>query len=232
MSTPLAPSTRRRVSSLSSALSAPRSIAFRHRLAGLGVDGPLLLAAGHGLVDGRHQLDPLERLDQVGGHAGVAGLVDQVALAEGGEDEHRHLEVEVADGPGRGQAVGARHLDVQDHQIGVVGADQVDGLVAAAGLPHHVIPFVQQDLLQIQPDDRLVLGDDHAPGHVTGPSGSGVDRDPADGNRGRRAVHLRPQGGARQPGSTTSRSSRSSWRRSSSAIRSTRAARFCRMAMA
>ena len=108
MSTPLAPSTSRRVSSLSSALTGWPTSSVGHRLACLGIDGPLLLAAGHGLVDGRDQLDPLEGLDQVGGHAGVAGLVDQVPLAEGGEDEDGHLEVEVADGPGRLEAVGAR----------------------------------------------------------------------------------------------------------------------------
>ena len=142
-----------------------RPLPVGDRLPGLGVDGPLLLAPGHGLVDGRDELDPLERLDQVGGHPGVAGLVDEVALAEGGEDEDRHLQVEVPDGPGRGQAVGARHLDVEDDQVGLVVADQVDGLVAAAGLPHHVVPLVLQDLLEIEPDDGLVLGDDHTPGH-------------------------------------------------------------------
>ncbi len=63
ISTPLAPSTSRRVSSLSSAL-ACWSSAVGGGLLGLGVDGPLLLAAGHGLVDGRDELDALERLDQ------------------------------------------------------------------------------------------------------------------------------------------------------------------------
>ena len=31
--------------------------------------------------------------------------------------------------------------------------------------PDHVVPLVLEDLLQIEPDDRLVLGDDHPPGH-------------------------------------------------------------------
>ena len=57
----------------------------------LGFDGPLLLTAGYGLVDGGHQLGSLEWLDQVGGHAGVTGLFDEVALAEGGEDQDRDL---------------------------------------------------------------------------------------------------------------------------------------------
>ena len=39
-------------------------------------------------LDRRDQLAALERLDEVGERAGVAGLLDQVALAEGGEDQH------------------------------------------------------------------------------------------------------------------------------------------------
>ena len=58
-------------------------------------------------------------------------------------------------------------------------ADQLDGLVPPAGLPHHVVALVQQDLLEIEPDDRFVLGDDHTPGHGSSGqilSGSGTRR--------------------------------------------------------
>ena len=54
------------------------------------LDGPVLLEPRRGHGDGGDQLAALERLHQVGGDAGVAGLLDQVALAEGGEDENRH----------------------------------------------------------------------------------------------------------------------------------------------
>ena len=40
-------------------------------------------------LDRRHQVGLVERLDQVGHRAGVACPLDQVALAEGGQDHHR-----------------------------------------------------------------------------------------------------------------------------------------------
>ena len=76
MSRPLARSTSRRVSSCSS------------RLLTSWAEGLHLLEAAQGDLDGRQQLALLERLDQIGQGPGVARLVDQVALAEGGEDEH------------------------------------------------------------------------------------------------------------------------------------------------
>ena len=131
---------------------------------------------------------------------------------------------------------------------GLCVRDQLDGIVAAAGLPYDVVALVEQDLLQIQPDDRLVLGDDHTPAHgvssllatVMGAPGCeygivapGCRRQAlgcppvTTGSAGAaRSVvapsHILPDGGP-QPGPTTRRSSRSSWRRSSSAIWSTSA---------
>ena len=113
-------------------------------------------------------------------------------------------------------------------------ADEVDGLVAASGLPHHVVALVQEDLLEIEPDDGLVLGDDHTPGHGVRSFRFGADRRSGrpvgarhrarwrllvDAVRSGSGTPLRQlDAGDRQPGSTTSRSSRSFWRRSRSAI--------------
>ena len=77
--------------------------------------------AGQGHLDGRDQLAALEGLHQVGRHAGVAGVLDEVALAEGGEDEDGHL-VLGRDPPGRLDPVQSRHLDVEDGQVGLGAA--------------------------------------------------------------------------------------------------------------
>ena len=112
-----------------------------------------------------NQLGPLKGLDQVRGHPGLSGLLDQIALAEGGQDEYGHLFSQVGDGPRRSQPVGAGHLDVENGDVGTVSADQVDDLVTTARLSHHVVALVLEDLFEVEPDDGLVLGNDHAPGH-------------------------------------------------------------------
>src|SRR5205823_2439940 len=65
----------------------------------------LLEAAERDLERG-DQLALLERLDEIRQRAGVAGLLDQVALAERGEDQHRGLPL-VGDLAGRAEAVEA-----------------------------------------------------------------------------------------------------------------------------
>src|SRR4029077_18456709 len=95
--------------------------------------------------------------------ARVAGLLDQVALAEGGEDEHGRPSL-ARDLPGRGQRVHARQLDVEDGQVGLEVLDELHGLVAAAGLAHDVVALLLEDLLEVEADDGLVLSDHHAHG--------------------------------------------------------------------
>ena len=77
-------------------------------------------------------------LIEVGRDPGVPGLLDEVALAEGREQEHRHLVAggDLAGGP---QAVHPGHLDVEDGEVRLVLLDQGHRLVAAARLPHHVV---------------------------------------------------------------------------------------------
>ena len=115
-------------------------------------------------LDRGDQLRLLERLHQVRERAGVAGLLDQVALAEGGEDQHGGLALG-ADLAGGGQAVEPGHLDVEDGEVGREVAHELDGLVAAAGLAHDLVALLLEGLLQVEADDGLVFGDDDAGGH-------------------------------------------------------------------
>ena len=92
-------------------------------LASLGLDGPLLLAPRHGLVDRRDQLDPLEGLDQVGRYTGIPSLVDQGPLAERSKDQHGHLDVQIPDVTCGLEAVSTGHLHIENDEIGQVDAD-------------------------------------------------------------------------------------------------------------
>ena len=67
------------------------------------------------------------------------------------------------------EAVHAGHTDVENGQVGLVIAHERDGFVAAAGLADDVVALLLEDLLEVETDDRLVLGNDNA--HVGRPSG-------------------------------------------------------------
>ena len=62
--------------------------------------------------------------------------------------------------PGGGEPVDARHLDVEDREVGLELAHELDRLVAAAGLADDLVALFLEDLLEVEADDRLVLGDD------------------------------------------------------------------------
>ena len=68
------------------------------------------------------------------------------------------------DGARGGEAVHARHLDVEDGEVGVELAHELDRVVAAAGLPHDLVVLLLEDLLEVEADDRLVFGEDDAYG--------------------------------------------------------------------
>ena len=112
-------------------------------------------------LDGRHEVVLGERLDQVGHRTGVAGPLDQLALAEGGEDDDRGDALR-GDGLGRGDAVELGHLDVEDDQVGPVLAGQRDRGLAVAGLADDLEVLLGQHLGEVHADERLVLGDDDA----------------------------------------------------------------------
>ena len=139
---------------------------------GLIGEGLHLMEATDGDLDGRHELAALERLDEIGQRPGVAGLLDEITLAERREDEHRSTAL-ARDLAGRRQPVEAGHLDVEDGEVGLEGPDQLDRLVTPPGLPHDLVALLLEGLLQVEADDGLVLGDHDTDGHereVTGPT--------------------------------------------------------------
>ena len=73
------------------------------------------------------------------------------------------------------QPVEARHLDVEDHEVRPEVAHQLDGFVATAGFADDVVALLLEELLEVETDDRLVLGDDHT-GGAGGLSGHGRSR--------------------------------------------------------
>ena len=52
-----------------------------------------------------------------------------------------------------------RHLDVEQGEVGRLGPSELDRLLAVAGLGAHLEPGALEQLAQVEPDDRLVLGD-------------------------------------------------------------------------
>ena len=122
------------------------------------------------------------------------------------------------------EAVEPGHLDVEDGDVGLVRPDQLDGLVAPAGLADDLVALLLEGLLQVEADDGLVLGDDDAGRHRALPFVVGLGRRRGSVRLG--LGHRRPvrrvagrAAGASYPGQPTaslSRSSRSSCCRSSS----------------
>ena len=78
--------------------------------------------------------------------AGVARLLDQLALRERGEDQHGG-QAFARDLAGGGEAVEAGHLDVEDHEVGPQVAHELDRLVAAPGLADDVVALLLEQLL-------------------------------------------------------------------------------------
>ena len=114
----------------------------------LGLESLHLVKPRKGHLDSRQQLVLLEGLDQISERPSVAGLLDEIALAESREDEHRRSPVHVYL-TRRRQPVESRHLDVQDHQVGSVLLGQLHGFVPAAGLTNNVKALLFENLTQI-----------------------------------------------------------------------------------
>ncbi len=109
-------------------------------------------------LDRRHQIALLERLDEVGQRAGVTGVLDDLPLTERGEHEHP-AQLLLVDDPRRGEPVHARHLDVQDGEVGQQLPHQLDGCVAPPGLADDLVALLLEGLAQVHPDDGFVFGD-------------------------------------------------------------------------
>ena len=100
-------------------------------------------------LDRRHQVGLGERLDQVGHRAGVARPLDEVALAERGEDDDRGDPL-LGDPLRGGDPVEHGHLDVEDHQVRAVARSASSTAVCAvAGLAHDVVPLLGEHLREV-----------------------------------------------------------------------------------
>ena len=91
----------------------------------------------------------LERLDEIRERARVACLLDEIVLRERGEDEHRR-EPLARDRARRGEPVHARHLDVEDREVGLELAHELDRVVAATGFTDDLVALFLEDLLEVQ----------------------------------------------------------------------------------
>ena len=74
------------------------------------------------------------------------------------------------------EAVHARHLDVEDGQVGLQLAHQLDRLVAPAGLADDVVALLLEGLAQVEADDRFVFSDHNTNRHWRRSLRFGVDR--------------------------------------------------------
>ena len=99
----------------------------------------------------------IARLHQVRHRARVARPLDEVALAERGEDDDR------GDPRGRdplrgGDAVQDGHLHVEDDQVRSEPLGELDRGRAVTGLADDLVPLFGEHLREVHPDEHLVLG--------------------------------------------------------------------------
>ena len=112
-------------------------------------------------LDRRHEVLLAERLDEVPEDAGFDRARDELLLAVGGEQHDRHRAV-VEDPPGGLDPVEPRHLHVHDREVGLELARERDRLLAVARLAGDLVAGPLEQVAQVEPDDRLVLGDQDA----------------------------------------------------------------------
>ena len=98
------------------------------------------------------------RLEQVGNHAVLDGLVDQVGMPVGRDDDHGRSRI-LGDLPGRRQSVHAGHLDVEKDRVGKCSAAHLDGALAVIDHGHDVVAQGFKLILQSRGDWFLVVRD-------------------------------------------------------------------------
>jgi hypothetical protein len=127
------------------------------------------VAAGH-RADGPGQLVQGNVLQHEAAGPGAQGGEGVLVQVERGEDEDPRRAVGGHDPPGGLDAVDARHPDVHQDHVGVQFPGQPDRLGPVAGLAHDVdvVGFLQ-DHPETGPHQRLVIGQQQADAHRTGP---------------------------------------------------------------
>ena len=116
--------------------------------------------------DRRQQVVLPKRLDQVAEDPRLDRPLDHLALGKGRHDHDRNR-VALQDLAGDLDPIQAGHLDVEHRNLGVGRGGQLDRLQAVGGLRHHVEPGAFEHRRQVEPDDRLILGDQDSAGNLT-----------------------------------------------------------------
>ena len=107
------------------------------------------------------------RLEQVARRA-CANRCEQVLLGiRRGEDHDFGVRRVFADLRERGEAVHARHREVEKHDVGLQGRCLEDRARAVLRLAHDVESLLRQERCQGVSSERMVVDDEHALGHVT-----------------------------------------------------------------
>jgi hypothetical protein len=137
-------------------------------LADLGLERHVLLeepALGEAVAYDQEQPVRVHRLlDEV--ERSQPGALDRgLDRPVGGDDYHRQLRLVLVDVGEHLEPVHPRHLDVQEHQVHGVIADQVERAAAVFG-QQHAVAFELEELLQGASDARLIVGDQDGLGHA------------------------------------------------------------------
>ncbi len=114
------------------------------------------------------QLFQNERLVDTGLHVQRLERVKQLFILDAGHDDHRHAVAGLADALERLDAVYAGHAHVQEHQVGLLAMQYLQGLLPALGREHLDLPALKE-ILQIFADVQLII-DDHQTRHKPSPT--------------------------------------------------------------
>ena len=98
-------------------------------------------------------------LQQVGDHAILDGLVDQVGMPVGRDDDHGSSRV-LRDLPRGGQAIHSRHLDIKEDGIGECSPAHLHGTLTVVDHGHDIVAQRFELILQTGGDRLLVVRDD------------------------------------------------------------------------
>src|SRR5206468_2259423 len=111
--------------------------------------------------DGREQISLAEGLDEVAEDSGLHRARDELALAVCGHHHDRDRAL-VEDAARRLDPVEARHLHVEQGHVGLRRARELDRLLPVTRLRADLEARSLEQALEVEPDQRLVLGDEHA----------------------------------------------------------------------
>jgi undecaprenyl-diphosphatase len=118
----------------------------------------------------------VERLDDEVARPGLDGLQDLFLLAQGRDHDDQGRGILGEDRLQRGDAVHARHGDVQGYQIGLQVAEESERLPAVASLAHGLQPHVVEDIPEHHPHELGVIRDEDGVAHSQPPHRSPVRR--------------------------------------------------------